>query len=320
MSDTQSGTAKKSPPPRQRLREIEDFDEAMQALNAQARNVHAYLVLVLPVVLVLVGAGVAALVRWLAAPTAAAVITVALGGAVLLLGVRAERFAYGFGQLPRLDWDSARDYQGRLFEQLSEESGSALDSGLDRIYAGRRTVPVYAWKAPVKDKHARVCTINRGGCSCWRRRVGGFVVAGRGRTLVVVGDRLVSDPAALRFVLAHESRHVKGLSLLLQRALGVPLRFAWLALGLAVAGAYLLGVTLAVLGASIVLRWADELVADVAAARHSRSGDGLAYWSMVKRARPPRAWWTALLVSVLTPTHPPIWLRAWLAARVQPQT
>jgi Zn-dependent protease with chaperone function len=153
-------------------------------------------------------------------------------------------------------------------------------------------------------------------------RVNAAVLPNRRHSVILVGDRLLDEPAALAYVLAHEVNHVRRPWLLVYGALQVVTLAGWLGMGLILPWHALVVVAPVVWVATMLLNWVNELAADYAA-RTTGPDAARAFWTMLRAARPTRTGLSRLtgtVMAVLAPTHPPITLRAALADRIAHRT
>ncbi|WP_395111339.1 hypothetical protein [Actinomadura sp. SCN-SB] len=308
------GTA---PPPKGKLR---DFAEIMQQQFKTALRGHALGALLLPLLLLLVGAGLGTLIRALTAPTVGTVVTTVAAAALEAMIVVATVIAYRRGPDPSIDWATAAPYQQRLTEGLPDQVRHLLAGAQARVQRQRPVaLDVYLFSPRISDEHARICTLDTGyGCPCWGGRINACVVPARLHPVLVVGDRLLAQPEALAFVLAHEVHHARRPWFGLRLVLGGPVLLGWLPLALAVPGRHLLVIAPAVWAATMLLRWIDELAADVAAARTTPPGTARTWWELYRESRPrPRRRARQFLFQVLAPAHPPVTLRAALTTQIQ---
>ncbi|WP_395108109.1 hypothetical protein [Actinomadura sp. SCN-SB] len=276
--------------------------------------------LLLPIMLLLVGAGLGTLIRALTSPTVGTVVTVSAAAALTAVIVVATVLAHWSGPDPRIDWATAAPYQQRLTEGLPDQVRHLLTAAQARVQRHRpAALDVYLFSPRALDEHARICTLDTGyGCPCWVVRINACVAPARSHPVLVVGDRLLTQPDALAFVLAHEVHHARRPWWALRLALGGPVLLGWLPLGLAVPGRHLLVIAPAVWAVTMLLRWIDELAADVAAARTTAPGTARTWWALYRESRPkPQRRARQLFFQVLAPAHPPVTLRAALTTRIQ---
>jgi Zn-dependent protease with chaperone function len=149
-------------------------------------------------------------------------------------------------------------------------------------------------------------------------RFNAAVLPNRRHPIIVVGDRLLEQPAALAYVLAHERNHVRRPWLQVYFLLQLVIVAGFPGMGLVLPWRVLVIVAPAVWAATMLLSWVNELAADVAARTTGPEG-ARSFWAMRRAARPTRTGLSRLtgaLATVLAPTHPPMALRAALADRI----
>ena len=312
---TTSPTAPAKTPPQQR-----DFAEAMHALYV-VKDGHAaakHRALIIPAVLLVFGGGIGSAARMLLPPAWAVPATGLLAVLLTAWAVLAACLSYQTGPLQRVDWDTADDYQQRLIAGLSPDARTILARVQQQI---RRRFPaaqgVHLYCPDRLPEHE--CTIDAGGCDCVRMRVNAGVLPNRTRPIIVVGDRVLAEPAALSYVLAHETNHTRRPWRQLHSLQQVLFLAGWLSMGLTLPWRTLAIVAPAVWLTALALNWANELAADIAAARATGPTAARAYWTMLRAARPTRTGLSRLtgaVMAVLAPTHPPMTWRAALADRI----
>lgn len=300
-----------------------DFAEIMQRRYQTAHRTQRLGALLIPIALLLLGAGLGALIRALASPAVGTVLTVSAAAVLMAVIVAVTVTSYRMGPDPRIDWSTASPYEARLTANLPGDVRHLLLSAQARIQRHRpAALDAYLFSPGIRDEHTRICTLDSGcGCSCWAVRINACVAAARSHPVLVVGDRLLAHPDALAFVLAHEVHHVRRPWLHLRLALSLPTLLGWLPLGLALPVRHLLMIAPALWLATMMLRWIDEIAADVCAARTTGPGTAQAWWELYRASQPVPPRWLRLIqpvVKALAPTHPPVALRTWLAARIQP--
>jgi len=302
--------------------ELRDFAEVMQQAFITAARGQTRGALLLPVLLLMAGAGLGTLIRALTSPIAGTVVTVSAAVALTVAIVAVTVIAHRSSPDPRIDWATAASYQRRLLEGLPDQVRSLLTAAQAKLLWQRpAALDAYPFSPRMGDKHATICTFDtERGCSCWAVRINACVIPSRSHPVLVVGDRLLAHPAALAFVLAHEVHHTRRPWFGLGIALRGPALIGWLPLALAVPGSRLPVIAPAVWAITMVLRWIDELAADVAAARTASPGTARAYWELCRASEPkPSRWARTLqpLMYLLAPVYPPTALRAALTTRIQ---
>ncbi|WP_067460703.1 hypothetical protein [Actinomadura macra] len=270
-----------------------------------------------PLVLLPVGGGIADLLGALP-HSMGTVLSAVLAAAVVVGIVLAERKEHRTGP-NGVDWATATAYQHQLMADQPPETRAVLGDvqrTLRRRFRAADGVYLYVMR-PDAD-HEQVCTIDNGGCPCARMRLSAALIPYRRRPLVVFGERLLAEPEMAAFVLAHEAHHARRMSRTLRRMLGAPLLAGWLALGLTVPPHLLALVAPAVWAVATGVQWADELAADVAAARGTGPDVARQYWALVRsaRTRPHGVSRVLTVVARLFSPHPPFSLRAALTARI----
>ncbi|TMR30881.1 M48 family metalloprotease [Actinomadura geliboluensis] len=274
-------------------------------------------ILIVPILLLTVGIGLGAAARAGLSPTWASTVTGALAALIAGWSVWALWVAFRVDPLRDVDWATADTYEQELTFGLHPDARAALARAQDQV---RRRLPfadrVHLYSPDQLPKHD--CTLDKTGCDCARMRVNAAVLPNRRHPVILVGDRLLDEAAALAYVLAHEVNHVRRPWLLVYGALQVVTLAGWLGMGLVLPWHVLVVVAPVVWVATMLLSWVNELAADIAA-RTTGPDAARAFWTMLRAARPTRAGLSRLtgaVMAVLAPTHPPITLRAALADRI----
>ncbi|MFI0484330.1 hypothetical protein [Actinomadura sp. 9N215] len=219
--------------------------------------------------------------------------------------------------LPGVDWSSADDYEQRLVADLRPVARTVLTRTQDRV---RRRLPaaegvhVYCLDRPPEHQ----CALDTTGCDCARTRLYAAVLPNRRHPIILVGDRLLEQPTALAYALAHEAHHVRRPWRQVAIAVQLVSLAGWLGMGLILPPRALVVAAPTVWMATLLLNWISELAAD-AAASTAEPDAARGFWRMLRAALPAptgRAQLTTAVIAVLGPTHPPMALRAALAARI----
>lgn len=282
-----------------------------------AHKVGKHKILIVPLMLLTIGAGLGAAARVGLSPTFASAVTGTLAALISAWTVLAVSVTFRVGPLRDVDWATADTYEQQLTTGVNPDTRAALAGIQDAV---RKRFPaadrVHLYSPDRLPEHA--CTLDTTGCDCARIRFNAAVLPSLQHPVILVGDRLLEHPAALAYVLAHEVNHVRRpwlhVSLLLQ---AVTLA-GWLVMGLLLPVPALGIVAPAVWATTIVLNWVNELAADIAA-RPTGPDAARSFWTMRRAARPTRtgrARLTGALTAVLAPTHPPMALRAALADHI----
>ncbi|GAA4241920.1 hypothetical protein GCM10022254_72710 [Actinomadura meridiana] len=299
---------------------LADFEDFMRT-GQPGRGRRGALIPTAPLVLLPVGVGIADLLNALPysmGTVLSGVLAVFVVGGIVL----AERNAHRSGP-PGVDWASADAYRHRLMADQSPEIRAVLSSVQRTIrnrFRAADVVHLYAMRP--EPQHEQTCTIDTGGCQCAPLRLSAALIPYRRHPILMFGERLLAEPKAAAFVLAHEAHHARRGSRTPHRLLGAPLLAGWLALGLTMPPHLLILVAPAVWVVVTATQWADELVADVVAARAVGPDVARCYWALVRSARPrPRGVSGALTaVGWLFSPHPPFSVRAALTTRIPSRT
>jgi hypothetical protein len=302
-----------------------DFDQAMRQEFSGALKAQGLLMLVLPLLVLLAAAGIGHALRLLPWAWLGTLLTAAPAVVVLGLGAMALRTAHRSEPFKNVDWASADTYRQQLEQKVPPGVGQTLAWALAQVqHCLPHAVSVHPWVARPGPEHQKICTIDTSaGCACAMVRITSAVRVNRSRPILVIGDRLLDHPAALEYVLAHETHHVRRPWLHLRLFLGWFGLLGWLAVGLVLPPAQLVVIAPLVWLATMVLRWADQIAADIAAARITGAGAARAYWDLVRAAHSASAgrsgWRSRLLrvsAAVMMPTHPPSALRSGISTRI----
>ncbi|MEU8346642.1 M48 family metalloprotease [Spirillospora sp. NPDC048832] len=300
-----------------------DFAEAMHAkyVAKDGHKASKRRILIIPALLLTVGTGLGAAARAGLPPTWATAATGPLAALVAGWTVLAFWVAFRVDPLRDVDWATADTYEQKLTSGLHPDARAALAHAQDQV---RQQLPaaarVHLYSPDQLPSHE--CTMDTTGCDCARMRVNAAVLPNRRHPVILVGDRLLDEPAALAYVLAHEINHVRRPWLLVYGALQVITLAGWLGMGLILPWHTLVLVAPVVWVATMLLNWVNELAADIAA-RTTGPDAARAFWTMTRAARPTRTGLSRLtgtVMAVLAPTHPPITLRAALADRIAHRT
>jgi Zn-dependent protease with chaperone function len=296
-----------------------DFAEAMHAryVAKDGHKASKRRILIVPALLLAVGIGLGAAARAGLSPTWASMVTGVLAALIAGWAVSAFWVAFRVDPLRDVDWATADTYEQELTSGLHPDARAALARAQDRV---RGRLPcadrVHLYSPDQLPEHA--CTLDTTGCDCARMRVNAAVLPNRRHPVILVGDRLLDEPAALAYVLAHEVNHVRRPWLLVHGALQVITLAGWLGMGLILPWHTLVIVAPVVWAATMLLSWVNELAADVAA-RPTGPDAARSFWTMRRAARPTRTGLSRLtgtVTALLAPTHPPMALRAALADRI----
>lgn len=296
-----------------------DFGEAMHAkyVAKDGHKASKRRILIVPALFLTVGIGLGSAARAALSPTLASTVTIALAALFAGWTVSSVYTTFRYGALRKVDWPSAYVYEQRLISGLPPDTRAVLARAqrqiLQRFPSASR---VHLYSPDQLPKHD--CKLDTTGCDCARMRVNAAVMPSRRHPVIVVGDRLLAEPAALEYVLAHEANHVRRPWLLVYGLMLVIMLAGWLVMGLVLPGDVLVVVAPIVWVATMLLSWANELAADYAA-RSVGPDAARAFWTMLRAARPTRTGWSRLtgtVMAVLAPTHPPIRWRAALAERI----
>jgi hypothetical protein len=300
-----------------------DFAEAMHAkyVAKDGHKAGKRRILIIPALLLTIGIGLGSAARAGLSPPWATAVTGALAALIAGWTVLAFWVTFLLDPLRDVDWATADTYGQDLTSGLHPDVRAALARAQDQV---RRRLPfadrVHLYSPDQLPEHA--CTLDTTGCNCARRRANAAVLPNRRHPVILVGDRLLNEPAALAYVLAHEVNHVRRPWLLVYGALQVVTLAGWLGMGLILPWHALVVVAPVVWVATMLLNWVNELAADYAA-RTTGPDAARAFWTMLRAARPTRTGLSRLtgtVMAVLAPTHPPITLRAALADRIAHRT
>ncbi|MFG1858478.1 M48 family metalloprotease [Actinomadura geliboluensis] len=274
-------------------------------------------ILIVPVAHLAIGIGVGTAARAALSPAVASTVTTAAAALIAGWTVSSVYRTFRNGSLRNVDWATAPVYEQNLTSGLHPDTRAVLARAqrqiLQRSPAASR---VHLYSPDQLPEHD--CTLDTTGCDCARMRVNATVMPSRRHPVLVVGDRLLDQPAALAYVLAHEVNHVRRPWPLVYGLILVIMMAGWLGMGLVLPWRTLVVVAPVVWAATMTMSWVNELAADYAA-RPTGPDAARAYWTMLRAARPTPTGWarlTGAVMAVLTPTHPPITLRAALADRI----
>ncbi|NEA27620.1 hypothetical protein [Actinomadura bangladeshensis] len=315
---TTSPTAPAQTPPLQG-----DFAEAMHAkyvakdgLAADKRKV-----LIIPALLLAAGTGLGAAARTGLPPTWATVVTVTLAALIGVFGVAAVCLLHCHEPLLDVGWNTADTCEEKVASSLSPDVRAALAQAQAQVH---RRLPaadrVHIYVPDQLPEHP--CTLDTTGCRCAGQRLNAAVLPNRSHPIIKVGDRLLDEPAALAYVLAHEINNVRRPgynSASCYRCSPWSAGWRW---GSSSPLPTLAIVAPAVWATTIILNWANEIAADVAA-RTTGPDAARSYWTMRRTACPTRTGLsriTGAVAAVLAPTHPLMAMRAALADRIAYRT
>ncbi|TDD58419.1 hypothetical protein E1293_46990, partial [Actinomadura darangshiensis] len=241
-------------------------------------------ILIIPALLLAIGTGLGTAARAGLPPTWATAVTgtlTALIAAWALLGVIV---GFRIDPLRDLDWTTADDYEQQLTTGLHPDTRAALARTQDQV---RRRFPaadrVHIYRPDRLPEHA--CTLDTTGCDCVRMRFNAAIMPNRRHPIIVVGDRLLEQPAALAFVLAHETTHIRRPWLQVHFLMQAVTLAGWLGMGLLLPWHALAVAAPAVWAATMVVNWANELAADIAA-RTTGPDAARSFWTMLPALRP----------------------------------
>lgn len=313
MTDTTSPTAPAETP------SLGDFAAAMHAkyVAKDGHKATKRMILIVPALLLAVGIGLGAAARAGLPPAWASAVTGTLAALIAGFAGWAVGVAFRADPLRDVDWATADTYEQELTAGLHPDARAVLARAQEQV---ARLLPaadrVHLYSADGLPKHA--CTLDTTGCDCARMRVNAAVMPNRRHPVILVGDRLLGEPAALAYVLAHEVNHVRRPWLLVYQLLQIVTLAGWLVMGLILPLHDLVVVAPVVWAATMTMHWVNELAADYAARTAGRDA-ARAFWTMLRAARPTRTGLSRLtggVMAVLAPTHPPVALRAALADRI----
>ncbi|MFF5264643.1 hypothetical protein ACFY4C_37445 [Actinomadura viridis] len=292
----------------------QDFEEVMRTkIKENHRRVYGSLRLLVPLMFLLVGAAAGWGIRALA-PAWTAVLPAAVFMGLAVVAIVREYWTGG--PLKRVDWSTADAYEQQLAERLSAASHEALLQARDAVLRNRPTAVQAHFYEMRFSAHQQVCTGR--GCPCFETRFNAAVLPARARPVIVIGDLLLAEPAAARYVLAHEAHHIRRPWMHIRLALSVPAMAGWLALGLLTPPDLLIVLAPVLWVVILAVQWVDELAADVAAARATGRHEARSFWNLLQAMRRSSSRWQRVIATVLTtmaPMHPPIALRAAIADR-----
>ncbi|MEU4827744.1 hypothetical protein AB0H37_38270 [Actinomadura sp. NPDC023710] len=306
MTDTTSAAAPVQTSPGQR-----SFAEAMHAMHAKyvAKNGYKagkHKAWLIPALHLAGGAVLGGACRMLLSPMWAAAVTGALTALVGAWAVLAVCMIFRVGLLRGVDWATADDYEQQLIAGLDPDARAALTHAQHQVL--RRfpaAASVHVYRPDQLPGHR--CTLDTAGCDCARSRFNAAVLPNRRHPVIVVGDRLLDQPAALAYVLAHETNHVRRPWLQVFLLLQLVSLGGWAVLGLMLPWPTLLTAAPALWGATLLLRWTNEFAADIAA-RTTGPDAARQFWTMLRAVRPASTGLSRLstaTVAVLAPSHPP---------------
>jgi len=230
-----------------------------------------------------------------------------------------------------IDWSTAEDYTSAALAEIEADSplvAARIRDALDTMRIRTGSTAAYLYVIGCPDGHGKQCR------QCWGMRINAAATTMLGYPVLTVGDVLLATAAntdaaqdardagtdgleMLDFVLTHELHHAHRSWSRAQRLRGIMLASGWLPLGLLVAPALLTFLAPAVWALLNLSAQAEELLCDRAALREAPSG-GPGYYRLVRAelaALQPKTRRPALIMFLLVPNHPPIRLRARLAAQ-----